>query len=1052
MYILDQLQWTPWPDDLKSLITKALLKKSQGSFLWLSLVMKELVSCDTAEELEQVLEETPQELTEIYERIEKAVSRDLKPSDAPLLKAILSWVTCSERQLTEEELKEALKPNFSVLNLKHTSSRLCGDFVVIDKKGNMSMVHHTAKEFLTKSAHSILAVDQGDAHSLIFNKCLGILEDPRFRIRLKSQGCVGLLRYCCLSWSYHMARSSLTEYGNDYVLRLAAFFKSTACLAWIDAVARTGQLQVLTHTARALTSHVEQTRRIYMDESPLAQPWAEMEFLSIWSTELVRVVGKFGSHLARYPSSVYSLVTLFCPPESAIGRQFSMRGPSAPRITGISNTTWDDSLAKFTVGQRPRAIFCLDSYFGILTSERSVNLYSTWTFEETRRFRHGENIFAAQFNLDGSLLVTCGPRTIKVWDTSSSRPLYEYSNPNRMRAMAASFSLDSSELIICCVDSSLQRQLLSEPENWFLVKYQGHREAEHGRGGGTPICVSFSPDGSKIALAYRTALPAVWDTQSGNLIGRIENRHGRKITAHDNVGYPVRMTWNPVTEHIIGIFNNGDIFRWYPLDQEHEEMENSIHATEISCSPDGRLLVIAQRDGSLKVLSFESFSLLYNLSCMTRASALTFSPDGRRIYDLRQSFCNVWEPNALIRMAEQDERSSDTASSHYDGSTTGSLASEASATILEPITTVVCSKTSTAYAFGNDNGVVKYWPPGSLKNIEFSGGTMGIISSVIDDSDRLIATASIDRRITVRSIFADGGIDVVEDPILEANSKSPVDQLLLVGDYLLVSSESSVSIWSLTEKSVVSTSEKHIRPRYWVAHPSTPDHVLAIEVSSITLFNVVGGELRFISSWDIDYSQLVEDIDGEISPRTSTANLALESDEQHATIDKVLFTPNGSHIFVQTSKPSLEHRKKYFQMMVIGTEFLYSPESAGPMVTAKPLPNPIQSLIELPLGFVTDNLGLRRGSQSTTIMDTPGKDSLCSLAFIDTDFWVRTWNLHDIAGSSSHPHYFLPRDWVNAECLELAQVTMDGRLLCPRNGELAVVHNGLKGLPSIEYE
>lgn len=71
-------------------------------------------------------------------------------------------------------------------------------------------------------------------------------------------------------------------------------------------------------------------------------------------------------------------------------------------------------------------------------------------------------------------------------------------------------------------------------------------------------------------------------------------------------------------------------------------------------------------------------------------------------------------------------------------------------------------------------------------------------------------------------------------------------------------------------------------------------------------------------------------------------------------------------------------------------------------------------------------------------------DEPCCLAFIDHDFWVRTWSLDDLEGANSKRHFFLPRDWINMDCLELAQVTADGRLLCPRNGEVAVVHNGLK--------
>lgn len=66
-------------------------------------------------------------------------------------------------------------------------------------------------------------------------------------------------------------------------------------------------------------------------------------------------------------------------------------------------------------------------------------------------------------------------------------------------------------------------------------------------------------------------------------------------------------------------------------------------------------------------------------------------------------------------------------------------------------------------------------------------------------------------------------------------------------------------------------------------------------------------------------------------------------------------------------------------------------------------------------------------------------------AFIDHDFWVRTWSVDDVEGAVCRRHFFLLRDWVNMECLELAQVTVNGKFLCPRNGELVVVHNGVEG-------
>lgn len=343
-----------------------------------------------------------------------------------------------------------------------------------------------------------------------------------------------------------------------------------------------------------------------------------------------------------------------------------------------------------------------------------------------------------------------GQRLSRSGITVSAWVLETFSNPNGIRAVAVSFSGDSAEIIICCVDSNLWRKKLSESENWIAVVWQLWDEPGRARGRGTPICTSFSPDGSQIAIAFRKTGVASWGTENGNLIGRCERVGGNKKNRNELLGYPVRLTWNAVTEHVLGIYNDGTIFKWYPLDQEREEMNDSIIAAEIACSPDGRLIVTGQRDGSLKIFSFDNFSLLYSLSGMSPATALTVSADGRRIYDLRQSYCNVWEPNALIRMAEHDERPSDTSSSHYETSVAMSLVSEASAVSLEPITAVCSDPLTGAFAFGDDAGVVTYMRPDGLTSPKFSCGYMGTACLAMSNDGAYVAMASIDRTVEVR--------------------------------------------------------------------------------------------------------------------------------------------------------------------------------------------------------------------------------------------------------------------------------------------------------------
>lgn len=1013
------------------------------------MVVKELVTCDTDEQLQHVLDETPVELRDVYERIEQNLAQNLRPADINLSKSILSWVVCSERQLNEMELGEALRPKFSVLSLRHTISRLCGDFVVVDKKGNISTVHHTAKDFLLKSATSMaLAVNPGESHTFIFDKCLATLADPRFRLRLKSQGCTGFIRYSCLSWQYHMARSDELGHSHGFIRRLGSFLRSTAFLAWIEAIAVAGHLQILSSTAKALSSYVERTKRLNADENPLSQPLEDMDLLGVWSTELVRLAGKFGTHLSQNPRSIYTLIPVFCPSNSAISQHFGAKGPLAPRVTGLSNYNWDDSLANFSLGnhQRPKAIYCMDSSFAILTTDQ-VTMYDASTFQETRKYTHNEAVIVSSFNDDGDMLVTGGVKTIKVWNVATGQLLYTYSNPNRMRAMALAFSRDSSDILAFCVDSSLRRQLLSEPESWIHIPWKARNEPTHGRGGGAPIAAAFSPDGSKLVMSHRTAPVSVWDTDSGNLIGRMERRAGRQFARSSNLDYAVRLTWNPATEHVIGAWSTGRIFKWYPLDAEHKEMENpSVKASEIACSPDGRLIVVGQMDGSLKILGFDSLTLLYSLSCMTRASAVAVSPDGRRVYDLRQSFCNVWEPNALIRMAEQDDRFSDAASSHYDASVTMSMISEASAPVLEAVTAVCYDPTTTAYAFGNDGGTMKYFSPESHDSVDMQCGTMSITCLVFSQDGQSIASANMDGSVFVRKVSSDWQLEIT--PILRVYSERLVTQLLFdwCGEHLLVKCDELVNFWSLQAKCKISS------------HPSgAKASCLLPKVAQSGFISIDAEALRYHG---IDGSSFVRelkiDLDLWAVPDPSNTEKSTEKISPYANFDDLSFgraikTPDGSDALITISKSTRDGARLDTLAAFLTASTLAKPpgdmDSSVPLdpapIPLRPLPRNIQSMIEVPLGFIGGApQGWSGRTGGATLRPSPELDNGCVLAFIDRDFWVRTWSVDDVDGMYSKQHFFLPRDWVKLDSLKLASVTPDGRILCPRAGEVAVVHNG----------
>lgn len=214
-------------------------------------------------------------------------------------------------------------------------------------------------------------------------------------------------------------------------------------------------------------------------------------------------------------------------------------------------------------------------------------------------------------------------------------------------------------------------------------------------------------------------------------------------------------------------------------------------------------------------------------------------------------------------------------------------------------------------------------------------------------------------------------------------------------------------------------------------------------------------ELSTLICQSIDTSDVDEAAELNTPPtfiRRPSWNLPI-NDNGDAVAEKVFVVPGGPHILVQSSKaPSVAGVKREVEYMLLDTESLTGLPTQNSQLTgsilARSLPRLVRSMLEIPLGFVVDDLDGRGGSQEPgSIGGAPAThpDQRYLFASIDRDSWVRTWCVDDEEDSICQRHFFLPRDWVNMECLELAQVTVDGRFLCPRNGEVAVVHDGLKG-------
>ncbi|KAL2132183.1 hypothetical protein VTI74DRAFT_4098 [Chaetomium olivicolor] len=119
----------------------------------------------------------------------------------------------------------------SIMDLNHTISQVCGQFVVLDPQGRVTLVHHSAREYLRRTKRCPFPLNSDHANEELLFKCLATLCDNGLRRKLHTVKVPRFLPYASTSWAHHLESSSP---DSDQVLdALAKFFSGPYPLAWI---------------------------------------------------------------------------------------------------------------------------------------------------------------------------------------------------------------------------------------------------------------------------------------------------------------------------------------------------------------------------------------------------------------------------------------------------------------------------------------------------------------------------------------------------------------------------------------------------------------------------------------------------------------------------------------------------------------------------------------------------------------------------------------------------------------------------------------------------
>jgi hypothetical protein len=203
---------------LQDSVRAKMQRKANGTFLWVSLVVRELKDV-MAWDVLGVLDEVPTELKELYHRMMKQI-KQLRGQDSERCRQILATIIATYRPLHLQELYvlSGLPLQFKNVNQVATIVKMCGLFLTI-REDNVYIIHQSARDFLSDEAkYHLFPYGVGGIHYSLFSKSLQVMSNslqrdmynlnalgyPAEQVRTPDRDPLAASRYSCVYWVDHL--------------------------------------------------------------------------------------------------------------------------------------------------------------------------------------------------------------------------------------------------------------------------------------------------------------------------------------------------------------------------------------------------------------------------------------------------------------------------------------------------------------------------------------------------------------------------------------------------------------------------------------------------------------------------------------------------------------------------------------------------------------------------------------------------------------------------------------------------------------------------------
>ncbi|POR32065.1 Uncharacterized protein TPAR_07738 [Tolypocladium paradoxum] len=623
-----------------------IFSRASGSFLWVDLVLRELQSAFTEEDIEEILNDIPDGLNEIYARILRTI--EAQKRRARLAKCILSWVVLAVRPLTVYELRHAVQLDLDQTPQKMEAvlSAVCGQLVTVDSSGRVQMIHETAREFLVRDGLvSTLAICYRNGHSHLAQLCISHLSTTFQHLHgtsLPGSPPVGNLQsYAAAAFAQHLQRSESRD--EELFAALLSFLDGKA-LFWIEFVAEAGVLSVILQTAMDLQSYLaHQTQH----NSPAAT-----ERLKSWIVDLSRVALTFRRQLQTRPSVIHDLIPPLCPSTSAIAQNFNT---GRQMFFGLRDATWGDLLMRFHDDLEVRVVCFGESHFAVGINGKGVFMYDATFFHCITEILRIGGVYQLEFGCEDRYLAAFGSRCVSIWNPKSGAMLHQFSD---FEARITAGCLAGSVVLVALKDgtivSSDLKTNISTSYRWMPDPASDEAISLPNR---VPLDVIFSnPSQGLVAVCFFTQDVYIFSVDGPQLKG---------ICVPPMKGIVRAMSFNPDPQkHYLAVSYTHDILAAFDLrTMSLIHLEKGVDAPALAWSADGRYLIVGTESFGHSIGVYElggdlnpTLNLVYLVQYPHRAiSAIAAGRTGLKFVSAHETECQVWEPS-IHSIHRQDQR------------------------------------------------------------------------------------------------------------------------------------------------------------------------------------------------------------------------------------------------------------------------------------------------------------------------------------------------------------------------------------------------------------